>query len=95
MTDNPWKKIKVEEGGKSLDVYVPNTNDRIEAKDLSDYAIGKTKEDLRNKAIFNRKKEAVSKEDAKEALKEAQAYAKRKQESCNKRLFGGFTLGGD
>ncbi len=90
-----FKKIRVEDGNKALDVYVPETNDKIEARDLEQYAIGKTKEDFKNKEIFNRKKQAVSKEDAKEQLKEAQAYARHKSETVNRRLFGGITLGGD
>ena len=90
-----WKKIRVEEGSKKLDVYVPNTKDRSEAKDLEDFAIGKTKEDFRNKEIFNRQKKAVDKAEAKEILKEAQSYAERRKESPNPRYFGGFSLGGD
>jgi hypothetical protein len=91
-----FKKIHVTEGNKALDVYVPDTNDRSEAKDLEDYAIGKTKEDFKTKEIFNRKKQIVSKEDARQQLKEAQAYAEHKKNSVNKRVFGGISLpGGD
>jgi hypothetical protein len=75
---NPFRKIRVEEDGKALDVYVPNTDDRIEKKDLEDYAIGKTKEDFKNKEIFNRKKNVIDKKEAASILKEAQAFRLRK-----------------
>jgi hypothetical protein len=52
--DSPFKKITVTEGKKSLDVYVPKTDDRIEAHDLEQFAVEKTKEDLKTKEIFNR-----------------------------------------
>ncbi len=73
-----WKKIRVEEGEKKLDVFVPDNVDRIEARDLEDYAIGKTKEDFKNKEIFNRKKKVVDKHEVAEILKEAQTYGDRK-----------------
>jgi hypothetical protein len=79
-----FKKIRVEEGNKALDVYVPDTNDRIEARDLEDYAIGKTKEDFKTKEIFNRNKKPVDKQEAKSILKEAQAYAQRRAEGRRK-----------
>ena len=79
-----FKKIRVEDGGKKLDVYVPNTDDRIEAKDLEDYAIGKTKEDFKTKEIFNRTKKAVDKDEAKATLREAQEFARRRSEGTRK-----------
>jgi predicted Zn-dependent protease len=82
-----FKKIRVTEGNKALDVYVPKTNDRSEAKDLEDFAIGKTKEDFKNKEIFNRNKPKVDPAEAKAILKEAQDYARRKSESVNKKYF--------
>jgi hypothetical protein len=74
-----FKVIKVVESGKSLDVFVPEVEDRSEAKDLMDFAIGKTKEDLRNKEIFNRNKKPPDPAEAAATLKEAQAYRERKQ----------------
>jgi hypothetical protein len=85
MTDRSvWKKIRVTEDKKALDVFVPNTDDRIEAKDLEDYAIGKTKEDFKTKEIFNRKRESVDKREAAEILKEAKAYSERKAAGTKK-----------
>ena len=81
---NIWKKIKVTEENKSLDVYVPNTDDRIEARDLEQFAVEKTKDDLRNKWIFNRKKKMIDKEEARETLKEARAYGERKRSGTKK-----------
>lgn len=81
-----FKKIRVEEGNNKLDVYVPNTDDRIEAKDLEDFAIGKTKEDFKTKEIFNRNKKPVDPAEARATLKEAQAFKARK-EAGTKRFY--------
>jgi hypothetical protein len=75
-----FKKIKVTEGTKSLDVYVPETDDVIESRDLMDFAIGKTRDDLKHKEIFNRNKKPPDKEEAKATLKEAQEFAQRRSE---------------
>ncbi len=79
-----WNKIKVTEGDKSLDVYIPKTEDRHEAKDLEDFAIGKTKEDLRTKEIFNRKRKQIDKKEAAEYLKDVKAYDDRKKSGTRK-----------
>ncbi len=79
-----WRKIKVIEGNKSLDVYIPKTEDRIEARDLEQFAIGKTKEDLRTKEIFNRKKKAIDKKEAAEILKDAKAFDDRRKAGTRK-----------
>jgi hypothetical protein len=75
-----FKRIKVTEGTKSLDVYVPETDDVIESRDLMDFAIGKTRDDLKHKDIFNRNKKPPDPAEAKATLKEAQAFAQRKSE---------------
>ncbi len=79
-----FRKIKVTEGDKSLDVYVPKTNDRHEAKDLEDFAIGKTKEDLRNKEVFNRKRKQVDKKEVAEYLKDVKAFDDRRKSGSKK-----------
>ena len=79
-----FKKIRVEEGDKKLDVYVPATNDRIEAKDLEDFAIGKTKEDFKTKEIFNRNKKPVNPVEAAAILKDAKAFQERKRAGTRK-----------
>jgi hypothetical protein len=81
-----FRKIKVTEGNKSLDVYVPKTDDRIEARDLEQFAIGKTKEDLRTKEIFNRKRKQTDKKEVAEYLKDVKAYDDRKR-SGTKRFY--------
>ncbi len=81
-----WKKIKVTEDEKSLDVYVPNNVDHIEAKDLEDYAIGKTKEDFKNKEIFNRKKKTIDKKEAAAILKDYKKFSERRK-AGSKRYF--------
>ncbi len=77
-----WRKIRVTEKDKSLDVYIPKTEDKHEAKDLEDFAIGKTKEDLRNKEIFNRVKKPMR--DAAEFLKDVKAFDDRKKSGSRK-----------
>jgi len=79
-----FKKIRVEEGDKKLDVYVPATNDRIEAKDLEDFAIGKTKEDFKTKEIFNRNKKPVNPVEAAAILKDEKSFQERKRAGTRK-----------
>jgi hypothetical protein len=86
MLNPKWKKVKVTEDKKSLDVYIPEVEDRSEAKDLMDFAIGKTKDDLRHKEIFNRNKKPADPAEAKAVLKESQEFNQRKSEG-RKRFY--------
>lgn len=79
-----FRKIKVTEGNKSLDVYIPKTDDRIEAKDLEDFAIGKTKEDFKTKEIFNRKRKQTDKKEVAEYLKDVKAFDDRRKAGTRK-----------
>jgi hypothetical protein len=72
-----FRKIRVENDKNKIDVYVPETNDPIEARDLEQHAIGSTLEDFKTKEIFNRNKPKVDPAEAKATLKEAQEFARR------------------
>jgi len=63
-----WKKVKVTEGDKSQDVYYPDMGDRIETHDLEQFAIEKTKQDLRKTPP--REQRRYSPQEVGQALKE-------------------------
>jgi hypothetical protein len=59
-----WQSVNVEENGREMEVLIPDMGDRSETKDLTDFAIGKTKEDLRKKVdkepMFKDKKDKAA-----------------------------------
>lgn len=69
-------KVTVKEGDKEMTVFYPDTGDRVETEDLRQFAIGKTREDLkkqtRDKPKYNQKQSA-------EVLKEAAQWRAEKQ----------------
>ncbi len=74
-----WKKIK----GES-DVFVPETDDRIESKDLMDMAIEKSKTPLKK---YPKEISKISDVDRREFLKDQKAFHIRQQRVNKNKYF--------
>ncbi len=82
-----WKVITVTENGFTMPVYVPIVSDRQEQKDLDDYALGNTQDQLRHKKPKPVGK--ASKSEIAEALKDYRDWFRHRQATGNNRVFRG------
>ncbi len=85
--NSQWKVITVTENGFTMPVYVPIVDDRQEQKDLDDYALGNTQDQLRHKQP--KPVSRVSKKDIAGALKDYRDWFLHRKETGNNRVFGG------
>ncbi len=86
-----WQSIDIKEGNRAMKVFVPDMGDPVETKELIQAETEKTRDQLKRNQKETSK---VNPQDRKEALAEWQRRRDYKKETCNKRIFGGITLGG-
>ncbi len=79
-----WKQVDVQHEDKRMKVFYPDSGDKIETRDLEQFAIEKTTEDLRKQPP--REKPKHSKTEVAEALKEYKKFQNR-QKDTNKRKY--------
>jgi 23S rRNA maturation mini-RNase III len=78
-------KILVEENGKQMEVFLPNTGDAGYDKELKESYIAKTKEQLRKRPVKEVSKK--SKEEQSGALKEFIEFRNRQKTDHPKKYF--------
>lgn len=78
-------RVTVNEGGHSMEIFVPASKDKAYDKEIMEYQIEKTREQLRKKPAF--KKADPHNKDVAGAIKEKMAFDKRKKAGDIKRFY--------